>query len=175
MSFDIGFSHLYPATRGLVERLEGESRLIEVGEIRHVTSQDVFPEIIVNDRRCVELPLDARDLRSYVRIARQERHIVMSGLLLGIRLKRIQQDLGGVPSDTVLDRFSVHTSLSVGMKKFGGIDIKLLPPYDRLGASLSSSLEIIQNDFKGDDLSKVTPHMKDSFIRAVSSGFVHVS
>ncbi|MDQ3094264.1 MAG: hypothetical protein M3Q70_03770 [bacterium] len=149
--FDAGFSHEYPKQKGLVEELLNEQRvLIEHGhDMRDfVPSADyTFPVRRDGNFRYYSLPREARDLTSYVRLLRTEVNASRIGRVLGKRLRQIHSDFDAVPGDTILSRFSVIQTI-VSKPQFEGIDLRLLPPYVRIDAPISSVRSIVQYDLE---------------------------
>lgn len=175
--FDPGFAHSYPRQRGLTESFNSEGqRSIKDRLNRPVVnvpeSVGFIAELVDNHVEYV-IPDDARELSQHIRNIKREQQAIMTGILLGFRLVAVNEVLGGVPEDTVTDRFTIYSSKTY--KKFGGSDMRLLPPYDRLGLNLEDSLEVVQNDLKLIDVSSIGLNFDiDLFVSSVKSGFYHV-
>lgn len=152
--FDTGFSHVYPAEKGLIEELLENERVI----IERVANNDgplftdgndfCFPVRVTGRYNYYLIPPEARDLSSYIRLIKQQgiRTAVSVGNLLGNKLLQIHTESGFVPSDTIVNRFSVIQSSNAAQLAFGGIDLRLLPPYTDIDAPLDSVQVTLERD-----------------------------
>lgn len=138
-SFDRGFAHSYPESRGLREGLlEDSSRTIfeplgstGIHGLLVENNIPLFPSRISGKNRLHSLPSDSRDLTQVLRLTRDSLRTEKLGLVLGIRLYQIFEATHMTMSDTILPRFAVHSHASNSVDE-SGIDVKLLPPFDHI-------------------------------------------
>ncbi len=151
--FDPGFSHEYPQEMGLIEELlEDERVLIEVQneDDQPVPQNDTlfFPCRIEDGYNYYVLPPGSRDLTSYLRLIKHDSDAVNAGQLLGLRISQIHQELGCIPSDSVTRRFSVVWGSGSLAARFGGLDMKMLPPYKNMDANIGDLERILRLDLE---------------------------
>lgn len=176
--FDRGFAHAYPRDRGLIETISPEYGRIIIEPIlandsvhEQLAARDfpLFPERTLDHERIHVLPTDSRDLTDMIRLSRDEAKVATLGLILGHRLRQIHDMTHQLPIDTILPRFAVH-SQAVGSIATSGIDIKLLPPFDRFSneAGLDDTPDLILSDLL--DMGTVLTPKQDAFLDGVSDG-----
>ncbi len=171
MIYDTGFSHIHPLKKGYVESLDADRRIIRIPRVEIITSASTFDHSSDQDGSFAVIPLDSRDLVSYIRLIKKREALLLSGVLLGARLKGLADEDHGCPQDKVLDRFGVISTPNEVLGRSFGIDLRLLPPYDNLGGSLDDALSIIESDFSTSPaLSRVDNDTQEFFINAVTIG-----
>ncbi len=186
-SFDSGFAHRYPLENALREGLQDNSRVItefitpQISE-RFATGikfeesaykDVVFPIQFGKSFIYHIIPDDSRDLRSYIRLLNDDKNAEYLGKLLGKKLTEVRLIFGGVPSDTILNRFAVFTpedsDCSTDTPK--GFDMRLLPPFNDLDApgTIDGISERIREDIS--ELSNPKYHkFLDIILESVAEG-----
>ena len=158
-AFDKGFAHGYPRDRGLVERFQEETGRRTITEVIPVNDA-IFPKLVESDyplfdyeqhsrTRVHYVPADARDFVELIRLGRDSSRVNALGELLGKRMAELLETVHAFPADTVLPRFAGYSSSRRGST--GGIEIKMLPPFDRFTEPRTSPKiqelhEIIESD-----------------------------
>jgi len=173
--FDKGFAHVYPEQHGLSEGTIDNQRVILSLPDYHdaqVDAQDdslLFPITNIAGLDFFMLPDDSRDLSSFARLLKSEKNAEYSGQLLAEKLIRTYLVFEGIPNDTILPRFSVFSDENAQSSRYGGIDIKFLPPYINLSGNLGEANEMIRNDFFriGNVPSKIIDSFLETFIESV--------
>jgi hypothetical protein len=150
-AFDRGFALKYPENNGLVESLEGADDKVRtiVQDISQLDQDQnaVFallrtnPNLTFNfsdegNRRTYAVPLDSRDLSSYIRLSSANNQPKL-GEIFGRKLRQIYETTGGlVPITNIVERFAVHSTQQSPHEPYPsreGVDVKLLPPFTDFG------------------------------------------
>jgi len=152
-NLDFGFNLEYPRTHGLFERFdESSSRIIvQAGKVQDLqlpaTSDELtFPVDIEKARIIHRIPNDSRSLAYTIRLIKNPENTYDIGKLLGIKLAQTDGVFGGVPEDEVLTRYASYSSDNLEAQKFGGINIRLLPPFTELNGKIGDARNIITED-----------------------------
>ena len=175
-SFDRGFALVYPRDRGLDERIVDGGRTIveplqdmtDISDRLRSAQFPLFPSSLESTVRLHHVPTDARDLTSIIRLGRPGT-LEQVGQILGNRLMTILDITQQIPTDCVLPRFAVTNTASPDTD--GGIDILLVPPYDRFSPANSSSPDYLMTMIEV-DLTEIptTDFQVEAFIGGVERG-----
>lgn len=142
--FDRSFALAYPEYRGLSETIESGERVISELEPASVELYNqlvnadfpVLPKLIEGENTTYLVPEGARDLTSYIRLVRAENANAL-GRVVGWRLGQLFHLTRSAPQDGIINRFAVVPKATEAYGEVEGVDIVLLPPYDRFSRANS--------------------------------------